>query len=651
MNLRGIATASLLLTIAACGRPGRPSEPAAAEAGAQPDRRGLGAGGPPTFNRDVAPILFEHCAPCHRPSQAAPFPLLRYGDAREQAEKIARATSDRRMPPWLPEPGEPAFAGERRLSAAQIDVIARWVKGGAPEGNAADLPAAPTWTDEWQLGAPDVVVTMPRPYRLMPGSHDVYRNVVIPLALPASRFVRAVEFRTNGAPVHHAVIRVDRTSASRRREGVDGQPGFDGMVAQDVQNPDGHFIGWTPGRGPILAPEGLPWRLERGSDLVVELHLLPGKMPIGVKPTVALFLTDTPPVRSPLVIKMGSKAIDIPAGARDYAVTDTYVLPVEVDLLSIYPHAHYLARDMQVMATLPDGATRRLLHIRQWDFHWQQDYRYVAPMTLPRGTTLAMRYTYDNSAANHDNPHDPPRLVTYGPNATDEMANLGLQVVPRSREDAATLVAAFARREALANVAAAELVSRRDPDSAQNQADLGGSYFEAGRPADAIAPLERAIRIDPRSARAHNYLGGALFALKRTGEAIPAFRQAAALAPREERFHYNLGQALVATGQAEEAARSFQRALAINPDFSEAHANLGVYLFTRGRVADAIVHFRRAAELSPESAVAQGDLGAALAQAGQRADAERYLRRALELDPAYAPARENLERLLRRNVP
>ena len=122
-------------------------------------------------------------------------------------------------------------------------------------------------------------MTLPRPYVLKPGAHDAYRNLVFPVTIPADRFVRAVEFRSDGAPVHHAVIRVDRERVSRANDAVDGQPGFEGMLAYEVQDPGGHFIGWAPGRGPIVSPERMPWRLDRGSDLVAELHLLPGKVP------------------------------------------------------------------------------------------------------------------------------------------------------------------------------------------------------------------------------------------------------------------------------------------------------------------------------------------------------------------------------------
>ena len=133
------------------------------------------------------------------------------------------------------------------------------------------------------------------------------------------------------------------------------------MSWQGIQDPEGQFIGWAPGRGPIVSPEGMPWRLERGADLVVELHMLATDVPRAIQPTVALFFTDQPPAAAPLTLKMGSKLIDIPAGKSDYVVTDAYVLPVPFDLLSVYPHAHYLATDMRVTAALPDGTVKSLL--------------------------------------------------------------------------------------------------------------------------------------------------------------------------------------------------------------------------------------------------------------------------------------------------
>jgi len=619
-----------LLAIASCGRPGPIS--------------------PPTFSKDIAPILFANCTGCHRPGQGAPFTLLSYADAKSRAARIAHVTTTRDMPPWLPDPGKPAFVGERRLSPEHIETIRRWAEGGAPEGEPRDLPAAPRVDSAWQLGTPDLVLTPAKPYALVSASPhgDVFRNLVIRTGLDTDRFIRAVEFQPGGAPVHHAVLHLDRTTASRQRDGADGRPGFDGMGGPGTQEPDGHFIGWAPGRGPILSADGMAWRLARGTDFVLELHLIPGTKPVDVQPKVALFFGEAPSAKTPLMFKMGSNAIDIPAGAAGYAISDRYVLPVDADLLSLYPHAHFLGKEMSVSATMPDGSQRSLLHIRQWSFHWQQDYQLVTPVPLPRGTAIDMRFTYDNSDRNPENPHHPPVRVMAGQRSTDEMGNLLLQLVPRSPADRATLLRDVTSRQAAANVVGAELLVRNDPDNAEHQTFLGISYVEVGRLADGIASLERAVRLDPRSARAHNEMGGALLKAGRVPEAVTFFRRAAALAPDDARLQYNFGKALGVAGAGDEAGRALERALRLDPDLAEAHDELGVWLFARGRLPEALRHLERAVQLAPDSAIAHSDLGGALAQAGQLDRALMHTRRAIELDPEHTAAKENLARLQRR---
>ena len=559
---------------------------------------------PPTYTTDVAPILAANCATCHRPDQGAPFNLLTFEDARTNASDIARVVETRRMPPWLPAPGHLAFIGERRLSDADIKTLRRWADGGAPEGPATSALRPPPPTG-WQFGQPDLELRPARAYVLRPGDGDVFRNLLIRTKIPADRHVRAVEFRPGSAPVHHAVVHLDSTDGSRRKDGADGQAGFEGMGGEGTQEPAGHFVGWAPGRGPIVSAEGMPWKLAAGTDLVVELHLIPQKAPVSVQPWIALYFADgPPPAASPLVVKMGARVIDIPPGATDYVVTDQYVLPVDVRVLSLYPHAHYLGKEIAVQAMLPDGSTRTLLQIPRWSFHWQQDYRFVQPVALPRGTTLAMRFTYDNSTGNPDNPHHPPVRVVMGQRSTDEMGNLLLQVVTGSSADGRALQQDIALRDAA-----------------------------------------RALESDGASWQAQNDMGAALLSVKRPAEAVTHFDQAVRLKPGDALLHFNLAKALLAAGSPEPAGAALRRALALNPRLAEAHNELGVMLFAAGRLPDALVHLREAVRLAPNSAIAHSDLGGALAQAGRRDEALVHLRRALALDPGNAAAAENLARL------
>jgi len=390
----------------------------------------------PTFTRDIAPILYDQCVSCHRPDGPAPFSLVTFQDARDRAALIAAAAEGRRMPPWLPEPGTVRFANERRLTDAQITLLRAWAVAGAPEGDRADLPPAPEFPDGWQLGQPDLVIALPEYHAPAQGA-DRYRNLVAALPVRDTRYVTAVELRPgNSRVVHHARLMVDTTGSSREMDARDAEPGFDGMdLMSHAMTPGGFFLGWTPGKVPTRGAGDLAWPARPGTDLVLQLHVRPNGRPEVVRPVVGFHFAPRPPTRRPTLVQFNWKAIDIPPGKRDYVVTDSYTLPVNVQVLGVYPHAHFLATVMEAYAELPGGARRQLLRIRDWDFNWQDEYRYADSILLPRGSTITMRFLYDNSAGNPQNPSRPPKRVTYGPNSTDEMGDLILQVLPGTAED------------------------------------------------------------------------------------------------------------------------------------------------------------------------------------------------------------------------
>lgn len=621
---------------------------AACQASEPDDGRSAAPQSHPTFTKDIAPILFEHCSPCHRPGHLAPFALLDYSDVGKRAGQIASATTSRRMPPWLPEPGYGEFANERRLDDQQIALIQQWANEGAMEGAASDLPPTPTHGEGWQIGEPDLVVRFPQPYTLRTGSTDVFRNFVVPLPVSSTRYVRAVEFQPgNPKIVHHATIGVDRTRTSRRLDEDDPEPGYEGMLSEGLQSPDGHFLGWAPGALPTAQPADMSWPLERGTDLVVQLHMLPGGQPETIQPTMGFFFSETPPTRTPIVIKLTNKAIDIPAGQKDYTVNDTYTLPVDVDALSVFPHAHYLGKDIKGFATLPDGRVKWLVWIKNWNFQQQDQYRYAVPLFLPRGTVLTMRYTYDNSAENVRNPHRPPRRVLFGPQSSDEMADLWIQVLSRNPADRAVLLKDYFERGLQSDIASGEMMIRVEPADAGRHNFLGARYLQVGRLNEAIDRFARALRLNPQHAEAHNNLGNALQIAGRPSEAIDHLRQAARIRPRDDRVHFNLGNALKAVGREDEAVKEFRQTIAINPDFADARNNLGVALASQRKLDEAISQFEQALAINPDYADAHNNLGLALASTGNMADAIRHLRRALEISPTYADAANNLQLLLR----
>ena len=385
-----------------------------------------------TYATDIAPILTRECVGCHRPGGSAPFSLVTYEDASSRAGPIADATERRAMPPWLPDSDPGTFAGERRLTPDEIRIFAQWAEEGAPAG---DLSAAPgqVAATGWNPGPADLTVRLPT-YTVPAQGRDVYRNLVVPIPVTETRWIEYVELLPGSRNVvHHARMMVDTTSSSRDlAQGGDGS-GFDGMdLSSNAVNPSGHFIGWTPGRTRLPPLDGMPWRLEPGTDLVVQLHFRTSGVEEEVTAEVEFHFADQPATRDPAILVISSSMIDIPAGVPDYLAVNSFTLPVDVDVLSVYPHAHYLGKDLRVTAVLPGGREVSLIHIPDWDFNWQDDYRLSEPIFLPAGTTILKEYTFDNSAENPHNPSSPPTRVVYGSNSTDEMADLILQVLPRS---------------------------------------------------------------------------------------------------------------------------------------------------------------------------------------------------------------------------
>jgi hypothetical protein len=538
-----------------------------------------------TFNKDIAPILFDRCAMCHRPGQSAPFSLLTYGEAKKHAKQIAEVTARRYMPPWLPEPGFGQFAGERRLGAEQIQVIQQWEKEGAREGDPSDLPARPTWTGEWQLGQPDLVVEMPKPYLLPAEGKDVYRNFIIPVPLSASRFVKALEFQPgNPKIVHHTFFSLDRTRQSRRLDGKDGQPGFPGMnVPESVQMPEGQLLGWQPGRVPSPQPEGLSWALEKDADFVLQMHLRPSGRAEVIQSKVGLYFADAPPTNTCFRLVLRCLTIDIAPGSTDYVAKDKFVLPVDVWALAVLPHAHYLCKEMQGSAILPDGTKKWLIRITDWDFNFQGDYRYADPVFLPKGTTLSMRYTFDNSTNNIRNPNYPPKRVAYGPQTTDEMAELWFQMLPRHRADREILAETLSTKLKQALIDYDEYLLRTDPTSVKAHVQLAVALLGQGRSEDARRHLHAAAQLDPQNDQPHYYLGLAFRQQHKLVEARAEFENALRLNPDNFKAHGNLGLIFAEQGILNEAESHFRSALRINPDDTLARESLDELLRARPR--------------------------------------------------------------------
>jgi Flp pilus assembly protein TadD len=573
----------------------------------------------------------------------APFALLDYETVRAHAQEIAQATATRAMPPWLPEHGKIRFVNQRRLRDDQIALIQRWVDQGALEGDPADRVPPPSWPNGWQLGTPDLVLTMPETFTLPAKGGDLFRNFVFPVPASTTRYVRAIEFRADNPKVlHHANVAVDPSRLARRLDRADPGPGFAAMPDDQIQN----VYGWSPGRVPTMEKADTAWTLEEGSDLAVQLHMVATGAPEPVRPSVGLYFSSTPPTRTPVVVKLESKVIDIPAGEAAYVIEDSYTLPVDVDVVSIYPHAHYLATKMTGTAVLPDGTQQSLISIPQWDVRWQDQYRYETPLFLPQGTTLRMRFTYDNSDRNPHNPARPARRVRWGPKSTDEMGALWVEVIPRRLQDGQRLEADHVERARKADIAGAEAQARANADDPSAHNYLATKYLQAGRVHDAVAELTTALRLEPDDAEAHSNLGSVFQLQGRLTEASQHLREAVRLKPDDDRVRFNLGNLLQAAGRTDDAIGELRRAVRLNPDNADAHFNLAMLLGPRNQLDEAVRHLTRVIEINPRNADAHRNLAVALGLQGKIEEAIRHDRASLRIQPDFPAARQHLDSLL-----
>ena len=622
MRPRGGAIALVALALAGCAGAGDPPRPV-------------------TF-ADVAPIFHRSCAGCHRPEGVAPFSLLAYDDARARAQDVADAVTSRFMPPWLPEPGHLRLHGERRLTDVEIALVRRWAVAGAPEGDRTRSPRPPEVPSGWQLGVPDLIVRLPEPYPLVAGGREVFRNFVLPVPIAGRRWVRAIELRPGSrGRIHHAVLFTDATGEARRLDALDPEPGYAGMEGGAA--PDGHFVGWSPGRQPRPLPDGLAWEIRQGMDLVLQLHLMPDKVATTIRPEIGFYFAPGPPRVLPVVLNLTSKTIDIPAGAAAHTVSDAYRLDADVHALAVFPHAHYLARSVTLEATLPDGPVLTLLSILRWDFDWQDEYQYETPVRLPAGTTLRMTIVYDNSADNRRNPNRPPRRVVWGSRSADEMADVWLTVVPRDLAARAALLATQSRRDLERLAAGYAFRLTIDHDDVEAHGRLGHILVGEGRASEALPHLEAARRRRPSAwGNLHN-LGVAQTALGWYPDAVRDFRAALALNPSYAATHQSLATTLALLGQLTDAVVEYEAALALRPDDADAHNNVAVLLARLGRTDAAEAHYRTALRLQPDDLQTRMNLATLMTRLGRDDDAIEQLRVVLRLRPNDPAAIRALE--------
>jgi hypothetical protein len=381
---------------------------------------------PPTFYRDVLPILQNHCQVCHRAGEIAPMPLITYTQTRPLARANATVVTQKTMPPWFADPAVGHFSNDPSLSAEEIAILVSWADSNAPAGTAGDAPPPRQWTPGWLIPHPDTVLKMPKPVAI-PAHGDVdYIYEIVPTYFTEDKWVQFSEVRpTSRENVHHAVVYVRPPNSTWLKNAPIGVPftGADMPGGQDHN--DTHFITadillvYAPGSSPDNWPEGAAKFIPAGSDLVFQMHYMTHGHAATDQTSVGIVFAKQPPTQRVLTLQLTNDHFVIPPGAPDFRVEVHGSLPNDAVLLSFFPHMHLRGKRFEYNILHPGGAPETLLRVN-YDFYWQLSYRLLHPLPLKAGTVLQAVAWYDNSKNNPHNP-DPDVAVRWGDQTYDEM--------------------------------------------------------------------------------------------------------------------------------------------------------------------------------------------------------------------------------------
>jgi hypothetical protein len=387
-----------------------------------------------TYHRDVLPILQNHCQQCHRPGEVGPFSLMTYKQAVNWAADIKDYTQSRQMPPWKPV-GGPGYHNERRLTDKELATLATWADGGTPEGEIKDAPKPRDFGGGWQLGKPDLVLTMPDDMHLGASGKDLFRVFALPTGLTEETYVTAVDVRPgNPRIVHHVLNFLDATGKGRELErkekrdpnDADHGPGYSVQMGVGF-TPQGSLSGWAPGQVARHLPEGTAYLLPKGADLVMQVHYHRNGRPEKDRTQVGLYFAKKPIQKRFQGMVLPGQGIGgtplfvIPANKPDFRLTGAVTVQTDCTLYSVMGHMHMVGRTIKVTMTPPDGRPETLLDIQDWDYNWQETYWLKQPVKLKEGTVLRVEAIYDNSTKNPNNPFNPPQMLRFGEQTTNEM--------------------------------------------------------------------------------------------------------------------------------------------------------------------------------------------------------------------------------------
>jgi mono/diheme cytochrome c family protein len=407
-----------------------------------------------TFNKDIAPIFHAKCAECHRPGETAPFSTLTYKDVRPWAKSIKEKVVNREMPPWHADPHIGQWSNDRRLSDSEVKTITAWVENGAAEGSAKDLPAAPKFTDGWNIPTPDAVLPMEEEYTLEASGPDEYQYFEVATNFTEDKYIQMAEARPgNRKIVHHIIAFVvppgqpslKSVSKEMRAKAIEmslmGSPFYrDGSLirmkadtpvydhAKDVpeklrgeNSVDDFLAAYAPGHSPDVWEPGVAKKIPAGATIRLQVHYskVAGSEQKD-RSMIGLIFAKEKPKKVLATRAIANMFFKIPANASQHKVTGEWTAWRDTTVYTFLPHMHYRGAAMEYVAYYPDGKKETLLNVPQYSFAWQAGYIFKTPKLLPKGTKVVVTGTFDNSAKNKFNP-DPSKDVRYGEPTYDEM--------------------------------------------------------------------------------------------------------------------------------------------------------------------------------------------------------------------------------------
>ena len=387
---------------------------------------GLCAASPPTFTRDVAPILQRKCQECHRPGEIGPFSLLTYEQTRPWAKAIKAAVLERKMPPWFADPHFGKFSNDRSLSRQEIDTLVDWVNAGAPRGDAGAMPPPATFVEGWGIPKPDIVFQLPEPYSIPATGTIEYLHWLIPTGFEADRWVQFAEARPGDRTrVHHIIAFVREPGSQWLKEIKPGIPFIPEKPKADAnadtsELPSDFLVGYAPGQPPERFEPGRAKLVKAGSDIILQVHYTTNGKPGTDRSKVGLVFAKEPPSLRAMTFSATNGQFKIPAGAANHQVEAEFTLGADANLHGLHPHMHARGKDFLYRVQYPDGTVQTLLSVPTYSFIWQLWYNLAEPLRLPKGTKILCTAHFDNSPRNPYNP-DPSKDVTWGDQSWDEM--------------------------------------------------------------------------------------------------------------------------------------------------------------------------------------------------------------------------------------